>query len=132
MQAARATGEVAKRKWEKFVTSVNEMELSKERILLMINHCDEENQWAPLHYAVHYDNYHVFENLTSGEERFKCGKSFVSNVNGLAISYIIDINLNGGRGENVLHIAARSPNIWGKVCFIFFLVERHTNPVICC
>ncbi|CAF4710247.1 unnamed protein product [Rotaria sp. Silwood1] len=74
------------------------MKLSKEQIQYIVTHWDDENQWAPLHYAVHYNNTFIFNKLTAKDTDNK--------------NFLCDININNGAGETVLHIAARSEAIW--------------------
>ncbi|CAF1423214.1 unnamed protein product [Adineta steineri] len=95
-QAARAnTIETAKQKWDEFVQQINSECFSDEQVNILINDLDKRKQWAPLHYAVDANNLYVFSQLTGREKRFRC-----------------NININGGNGENVLHIAALSQHIW--------------------
>ncbi|CAM2714402.1 unnamed protein product [Rotaria socialis] len=94
-EAARSRREIAEKKWEAFLARVKSMKLSEVQIQAIITHWDEENQWAPLHYAVYYNNIFIFDKLTADEKRFRC-----------------DININNGNDENILHIASRSKAIW--------------------
>ena len=85
-----------------------------------MNNLDDRKQWAPLHYAVDANNYYVFYQLTQGKTKFRCGKlSFIitSLYHISGFFFHLDININGGNGENVLHIAARSQSIWKDVSF---------------
>jgi len=76
LKAARATGKTADKKWHAFVNAIKQTKPSKEQIKLIINSWDEENQWAPLHYAVYHNNMTVFNALTvcdESEKHFRCG-----------------------------------------------------------
>ncbi|UJR17163.1 hypothetical protein I4U23_004059 [Adineta vaga] len=95
-QAARESNEEkAEEKWEKFLTHTKHERLSHEQIKVLIDSFDSRRQWTPLHYAVEANNMFIFSKLTSGDKFYRC-----------------DININGGNGENVLHIAAQSNKIW--------------------
>ncbi len=79
---------------------------------------DDRKQWAPLHYAVDANNMYVLSKLTTGEKRFRCGNysSFLLHYSTcMVFSLPLDININGGNGDNVLHIAAQSKKIWEGV-----------------
>ncbi len=41
----------------------------------------------------------------------------------MVFSLHLDININGGNGENVLHIAAQSQKIWKNVSFTLKTVK---------
>ena len=94
---------------------------------MMMNNSDERKQWAPLHYAVDANNMHIFTQLTRGEKKFRCGKSSAFSFVILHIFLHSDINLNGGNGENVLHIAAHSQHIWKDVSFIVKISNYDEN-----
>lgn len=74
LEAARGDKEFATKKWNIFYKDVSREDLSKQEINAILTNLDEKNQWTPLHYAVHYNNLHVFCKLMEEEKRFKCGK----------------------------------------------------------
>jgi hypothetical protein len=40
----------------------------------LVNSLDDDKQWAPLHYAVYYNNIHVYDKLTKKDKGdYKCG-----------------------------------------------------------
>ncbi|CAF1382057.1 unnamed protein product [Adineta ricciae] len=95
-QAARESDEEkAKEKWKKFRQQIEDENSSSNQVKTLINSLDNHKRWAPLHYAVEANNKYVFQQLTSGNKTYRS-----------------DININGGNGENVLHIAAESDKIW--------------------
>lgn len=120
-QAARATDrKIAETKWEEFVKHISWQRLSDKQIKDLIETLDCEKQWAPLHYAVDANNGFVSKKLTGSDKRFRCGAldRLFHTLN--TINYIFldsDINIQGGNGENVLHVVARSKHIWTCVSF---------------
>ncbi len=118
-QAAGASDtKIAKAKWSKFVDQINLEHLSDEQIKILIYNLDDRKQWAALHYAVDANNIHVFSRLTAPKNPYQCGiySSFCFIIQSAFVC--LDIHINGGNGENVLHIAARSDHVWKNVSFI--------------
>jgi hypothetical protein len=83
----------------------------------MISTLDDERQWAALHYAVECNNVGLCDILTSKREPYRCGMFFLLKQTAFIASKnnIVDVNILGGNGENVLHVASRPDLIWTNV-----------------
>ncbi|CAF1346868.1 unnamed protein product, partial [Adineta ricciae] len=90
----------AEEKWTKFVGKIKEEGLRRYQIGKLIKCLDEQKQWSALHYAVFNNNLFVTKILV--------GTRHIHNDK----PYKCDLNVLGGNGENVLHVAAQSNPLW--------------------
>jgi ankyrin repeat protein len=107
-----------KKKWKTFTDKIDADNISSSKRKKIISTLDDERQWAALHYAVECNNEELCRTLTSKNGRYTCGTlffllkqtAFIASKNNT-----VDVNILGGNGENVLHIASRSDLTWSNV-----------------
>ncbi|CAF1466942.1 unnamed protein product [Adineta ricciae] len=98
--ASESNYKKAEEKWAKFVTKIKEEGLRRHQIEKLIKCLDEQKQWSALHYAVFNNNLFVTKILV--------GARYIHDDK----PYKCDLNVLGGNGENVLHVAAQSNPLW--------------------
>ncbi|CAF0943740.1 unnamed protein product [Didymodactylos carnosus] len=87
----------ADKKWKVFEKKLKNIINGKKQEKSLVTSLDTDNEWAPLHYAVYYNNLTICKKLTGNNKEYKC-----------------DINILTGNGENVLHIASASDFLWNN------------------
>ncbi|UJR12614.1 hypothetical protein I4U23_016789 [Adineta vaga] len=98
--AAASTQIEAETKWNTFEKKVEHDRLQKREIQKLIHNLDERKQWPALHYAVSKNNTFVAKILLGTTDLREKG------------SYECNIKILGGHGENALHVAAQSRELW--------------------